>query len=477
MGMHYVRVALWLLRRLRAYLTARVAFQLQLVRLWWDRRADRSGPADTRLRVAACAGWFFPVYSHTFVYQELTQLIQAGFRLRFFYGAVNRRDPLAPQFAPLWRARRRLLAHPVVCHVSLRYFQATVPDRVDAVLSLISSASGLPRERLLAHEHVLRAFAFARLVRAYRPHYLHSYFFYEDTMATLVASMLLDVPRGVSCYADHMLQDYELKTVGAHLRQCSLVVATSQRIKAELLSLEPRLADVRVLVKPNAINADPFPIVDRRARAAGLPLEIVSLCRIEPKKGLLFLADALRILRDRGVDARWTAIGGIDASDSSRQYAAALRERLAEQGILPLVTLVGKQDEAAINVAFARADVFVAPFVETAAGDKDGVPTALLEAMASGLPAVVTDAGSIPEVIQDGENGVMVPQRDAARLADAIGCLACDPERRHALGLAGAATVRERFAVQVCEGPLHERIRELVRDRRGGGAAVAEVAR
>ena len=83
-----------------------------------------------------------------------------------------------------------------------------------------SSASTRPRSQ---------AFAFARCADAYAPDYLHSYFFYEGTLFALVASMLLDIPRGVSCYADHMLDDYALKVVGLHLRQTSLVIATSQR--------------------------------------------------------------------------------------------------------------------------------------------------------------------------------------------------------------------------------------------------------
>jgi glycosyltransferase involved in cell wall biosynthesis len=475
--MHYARVALWLLRRFRAYVAAQVGFRVQLIRLGLERRAEWSRRPEQRIRVAACAGWHFPVYSHTFVYQELTQLAAAGFRVRFFYGAINRHDALSAQFEPLWRVKRRLWLHPAACRLSMRHFERTSRARVDAVLSLLESASGLSRAALLNHEHVRHAFAYARLVKAYRPHYLHSYFFYQDTLSALVASVLLDVPRGVSCYADHMLHDYELKIVAAHLRQLSLVVATSKRIKTELLAIEPRMPENRVLVKPNAINPRHFPACDRTATPDARPLTLVSLCRIEPKKGLLHLADAISTLRERGLDVRWVAIGGVDASENSRQYAAALEGRIAELRLLNAVRLAGKQDERAINVAFCDADIFVAPFVETTSGDKDGVPTALLEAMASGLPVIVTDAGSIPEVVCNGVNGIVVPQGDPIALADAIAGLAADPGRRRSLGLAGLTTVREQFSVDVCEGRLHERIRRLVEDAAGQGLAVSEATR
>jgi glycosyltransferase involved in cell wall biosynthesis len=293
----------------------------------------------------------------------------------------------------------------------------------------------------------------------------------------LVASMLLDVPRGVSCYADHMLQDYELKMVNAHLRQCDVVVATSNRIKAELLAIEPRTPARRILVKPNAINTEHFPAVDRRARRAGQPVVLVTLCRLEPKKGLMYLVEAMRALRERGLDLKWVAIGGVDTSDSSREYAAALERRIAQLNLTDVVRLAGKQGEKAINAAFAEADIFVAPFVETDSGDKDGVPTALLEAMASALPVIVTDAGSIAEVISDRRNGLMVPQRDTSALADAIARLASDGGLRHDLGAAGLATVRERFSVQVCEDVLHDRIRAVVDGRSAEGAGLPEVVR
>ena len=108
------------------------------------------------------------------------------------------------------------------------------------------------------------------------------------------------------------------------------------------------------------------------------------------------------------------------------------------------------------------AQLFVAPFVETEEGDKDGIPTALLEGMATGLPAVATDAGSIPEVIEDGRDGVLVSQHDPVALADAIDLLLRHPERRRRLCL-GVITikVRRRFDVRISETIFHERVRKV----------------
>jgi glycosyltransferase involved in cell wall biosynthesis len=97
--------------------------------------------------------------------------------------------------------------------------------------------------------------------------------------------------------------------------------------------------------------------------------------------------------------------------------------------------------------------------VETETGDKDGVPTALLEGMATGLPVVATDAGSISEVIDDGRNGVLVPQRNAKALAEAIETLLHDLARRQQLGASAAAKVRRLFDASECEKAFQERLR------------------
>ena len=106
-----------------------------------------------------------------------------------------------------------------------------------------------------------------------------------------------------------------------------------------------------------------------------------------------------------------------------------------------------------------RSRAFVAPYVEVSSGDKDGIPTAMLEALASKLPVVTTDSGSILEVVRDGVEGFVTPQRDSAAFAAALQRLIEDPalEAR----MAGAARQRfdREFDILVTEKRLHERIR------------------
>jgi glycosyltransferase involved in cell wall biosynthesis len=445
---------------------ALLGYRCQLARLHIERLAAGVFRWRRRPRIMATACWDFPIYSQTFVYQELTQLATRGFSLRFIYSKLNPRANLPAQFSSVWRARRRLILHPRVCAQEYAYYQNRMPDRVDRLVAMVCDASGLSPEELRGHHHFQQAFAFTRMVEAYRPDYLHSYFFYEGTFFALCASFLLDIPRGVSCYADHMLNDYALKIVPLHVDQCALVIATSARIKQELLHLAPGVDGDRIVIKPNGINTSRFPVIVLDEPGDGEPHRVVCVSRIEPKKGLIYLLEAIGTLRDRGVEVELHVLGAVDSAVSSEMYAKDLAARHTELRLDGIVHLEGRQTEAKIRAFFARAHLYIAPFIETDSGDKDGIPTSLLEAMASGMPVVATDAGSITEVIEDGSDGMIVPQRDPGALADAIQTLLRSPEQRSRLGRQASVKVRGHFDVSKCEDVFHDRLRTITLARR-----------
>jgi glycosyltransferase involved in cell wall biosynthesis len=260
------------------------------------------------------------------------------------------------------------------------------------------------------------------------------------------------------------LNDYELKVVSLHLELCDIIIATSARIKQELLDIAPNTDPCRILVKPNGIDTKCFPHLERHEPADGQPFRLVSVCRIEPKKGLLDLVEAVHLLRERGVRVETHVVGTVDEwSEASRDYKRKLDQRISELNLWGTVHLEGRQSLDGVLRFLGIAHLFVAPFVETEFGDKDGIPTALLESMATGLPAVATDAGSIAEVIDHGRDGVLVSQRDPAALANAIEGLLRAPDQRRRLGLEASDKIRRQYDVADCERLFHERVRAIMR--------------
>jgi glycosyltransferase involved in cell wall biosynthesis len=414
----------------------------------------------------ANAVWTFPVYSQTFVHQEVLALARAGFPVRFVYARRGPRVELTHACDDLWPLKRRVLLHATTGAADFERFRRRMPAKVEALTQLVATAAGMRPEDVERYESFLQAFSYARAVEAWRADYLHSYFFYEQTLFALVASQLLGIPRGVSCYADHMLQDYPLKLVKLHLQTCDVIVATSRRIHAELETLNGAPLH-QVIVKPNAIDTSGFRVRNGWSPTAGTPLRLLSVSRLDPKKGLEFLIDAMRILTDRGVRVEADIVGAPDShSPESRDYGAALRTRARRLGLTDAVRFAGRRTSREVRVFLEDAHVLVAPSVDLPNGDKDGIPTAVLEAMAAGSVIVATDAGSIREIIDDGDQGLIVPQRDAMALAAAVQRLTADPALATRLSAGAAARARSEFDVARSETAFHDLVRDAVDARR-----------
>ncbi len=161
-----------------------------------------------------------------------------------------------------------------------------------------------------------------------------------------------------------------------------------------------------------------------------VPLRLLAVGRLVAKKGYPVLLEALARTIAAGHAVSLTIIGTGD----ERGPVEALVERL---GLAGSVCMLGACTQQQVAAALRDADAFVQASRVLADGDRDGIPNALLEAMAAGLAVVATCVGGIPEVIADGVTGLLVAPEDPGALADALGRLADDPALRARLG-AGA---------------------------------------
>jgi glycosyltransferase involved in cell wall biosynthesis len=154
--------------------------------------------------------------------------------------------------------------------------------------------------------------------------------------------------------------------------------------------------------------------------AAG-SLFVLGLGRLVEKKGFADLVDAAA--RTPGVQVVIAGAGDLRESLEARARAAGAP-----------VTFAGALDREAAADALAAADVVAVPSVHDRAGNVDGLPNVLLEALAAGRAVVASRVAGIPDVIRDGENGLLVPERDPAALALALARLREEPETRARLG-------------------------------------------
>lgn len=134
--------------------------------------------------------------------------------------------------------------------------------------------------------------------------------------------------------------------------------------------------------------------------------------RLAEKKGVTYLIEAMK-----KVDAVLVIVGKGPLENELRQQAEAMGER---------ILFLGAKTHEELKTIYASADVFAVPSVTARDGDKEGVPTVIVEAMASGLPVVATRHSGIPELIRDGENGFLVAEKDVDKLAESINKLLKD---------------------------------------------------
>lgn len=188
----------------------------------------------------------------------------------------------------------------------------------------------------------------------------------------------------------------------------------------------------------------------RRERSATEPVRFLYVSNITRDKGPLVLVEALGLLRARG--AKFEAVfAGADAGDGS---LAELETRVRELDLEQVVRYVGPTYGEAKNELLRTSDVFVFPTFYR----QEAFPLVILEAMQFGLPVVSTFEGAIPEIVIEGETGLLVPQRNPEQLATALEKLLGSRELIAKMGSAG----RQRFAENYTARHLEERLVEAL---------------
>ncbi len=201
-------------------------------------------------------------------------------------------------------------------------------------------------------------------------------------------------------------------------------------------------------------------LAPRKQTVAG-PLRVLTAARFVEKKGHVYLIDAVRRLKERGVSVRVELAGDGPLAGSLKQ---AVRDLRLEDDVV----FVGKLAHEKLLSAMAdgRWDVVVLPSVVTASGELEGIPVSLIEAMACGLPTIATESGGIPELLGGGA-GILVSPADPESIAQALTTLAEDRALRAELAQRGRKRVEQAFSSDAVAAALHSRMRGCLRNSTG----------
>jgi glycosyltransferase involved in cell wall biosynthesis len=186
--------------------------------------------------------------------------------------------------------------------------------------------------------------------------------------------------------------------------------------QGELEAYRNFVPEQRVVVLPNGIDCRPYGAVPTVRAEPGQALRLVYIGRIAREKGLYETLQGMRLARELGVDARLVIAGSGAEEPRLRRYAQAL-------GLAARTCFVGPVFGSDKVKLLAGADVMILPSYS------EGLPYALLEAMAAGIPVIATPVGAIPDVMTQGIHGFLVPPRDGKSIAESLALMAGDRER------------------------------------------------
>lgn len=196
----------------------------------------------------------------------------------------------------------------------------------------------------------------------------------------------------------------------------------------------------------------------------GERLEIIAVGSLQLYKGQKHLIEACRLLKEQGIPYRCRIIGG-------GEEQADLENRIKAAKLTDEVFLLGAKTQDEVSALLPTAHCYVQPSIIAPSGKMEGIPVALMEALATGLPVIATDISGIPELVQPGKTGYLVPPADAQALASQITAVYQNPQQAHEYALAGQQLVLEAFELSKNVTQLAQLFRQTAQSKNGKDAS------
>lgn len=372
----------------------------------------------------------YPAITHTFILREIRTLRELGYDIRIV--SIRAPDRAIDQMSPEEREEN---AHtwavlPQGWATILAHQLAVLFTRPGAYLKALWSALAMARGNLRAMGSNLAYFAEAVTAGRYLEQqgctHLHTHF--ASTVALLLGRVF-PITWSATIHGPDEFNDALGFYLAEKAAEAAFLCTISQYARSQLMRASHPRDWHKMDVSP--LGVDPQRFTPRPHRAGGDRLELVSVGRLAAAKAQILLVEAVAQVKQHGPVRLRIAGEGPERP--------ALQQRIAQLGLQKEVILEGACSQDQVRQLYSEADLFVlASFAE-------GVPVVLMEAMAMEIPCISTWITGVPELIEHGVSGWLIPPADAAALAGAILHLREDASLRQRLGQAGRLRVQEKY--------------------------------
>jgi colanic acid/amylovoran biosynthesis glycosyltransferase len=356
----------------------------------------------------------FPLLTETFILHEVLTLGESGWPVEVFalchehqsvvHAAARQLEPWVhyPATRPMLADNLRLITHRP--RLWTRLLATTVTGNARSPRFLAKSLLVLPI-----------AISWARQMQILGVHHVHAHFGSYPALAALLAAEILGIGFSFTVHAHDLFADNVMLAEKAHRARFVVTISEFNRQRLSTL-LQPddarRICVIHCGVDPTAFRfkpSDPRPL-HRHV--------VVSVAALREYKGLEYLIRACALLRDAAPDVPFVCQIVGEGPERAR-----LEHLIHTCGLEESVQLMGAHDERGVHALLEESDTFVLPSVEARNGYMDGIPVSLMEAMASGVPVIASNLSGIPELVRDGDTGLLVPAGNPEAIRDAIlGC-------------------------------------------------------
>jgi len=394
----------------------------------------------------------FPKLTETFVLYEMLELRRAGFETVILPLRLERENATHPEVqevaanifpAPLlswqtvWVNLKWLFCHPVR---TLGTFFSGVAGTLGNVNALAGAVLYFPK-----------AVVFADTVRRLNVSHVHAHFATHSTMAAWAMHRLCGVSYSFTAHgSDIHVSQPMLRQKTRDAAFAVTVCDFNKRFVADRCGEE-------TAQKFEIIRCGVDPAVFRPRETPGskqTPFQFLCIASYGEGKGHDVLIDACARLHERGVNFRCRLVG-------YGPMEKAIKRQIHDCGLTEQVLVEGPQPRPSVIQMLGESDAVVLASIQTRRGRREGVPVALMEGMACGLPVAASRLAGIPELVEEGTSGLLFTPGNAEEAADALEKLVCDPELCVRMGCAARRRIEESFNLVKNAQLLAERIGEL----------------
>jgi colanic acid/amylovoran biosynthesis glycosyltransferase len=380
----------------------------------------------------------FPRLSETFVLGEMLAVEEHGLEVELFPLLREREDVVHAEAQALaLRAHYQPFLSPAILRSQLHFLLRSPGAYLGALTDLLRGTWGSRNYFVGALGIFPKVAHAARLMRAEGIDHVHCHFSNHPAAAGFVIHRLTGLPYSFTAHGFDLHVDRHM--LCEKVAEAAFVVPISEYNRRLMLEECGGRAEERAVVIHCGVDTDFFR--PRESAPPEPPFSLLCVGTLHAVKGQKFLVEACRLLHEEGIDLACTLIG--DGPDRVELAGA-----IAGAGLEGRVQLGGRRTRSDIAGLLRSAHAVAVPSIPTAEGKREGIPVVAMEAMASGVPVVASGLSGIPELVDDGVSGLLVPPGDPRSLARALRRLHDDPALRERLARAGRAKVVREFDVR-----------------------------